>query len=360
MNKQEKMKALQKEADKVMEFLEDLEQRGNLESNKQARTLYKQNKAKLENIIDQLTEIQKEERGNNMEMKIEKRNNEFETELRALQTTNQGQAIIPENVEGTIVLKMEESSPVFARARKINSVSGSLKVAKETSGLIAGFVGEGADILEGSISFDEVKLEQKRVGAAISMSNQLLNDSAVNLEEYATNLLARRTAKAVEKSMLVGNGGDEFRGVINDADVEAVAVVGAVNIDNLLDLYLSVAPEFLQGAMFVMSREFFNQIAKLKDGNGHFYMQNGIVNGKLTYTLFGAEVTTTDVLPATTPVVFGNFEEAVSVLVKKQMNLTKVVTDTTNALRGSSLFVFDAYMDSCVTNPQAIAKMTVA
>lgn len=280
-------------------------------------------------------------------------------EVRALQTTTQGGAVIPENVEGTIVLKMEDTSPVFARARKFASVAGTLKIAKESALTSAGFVGEGNDVLDQQISFEEVKLTQKRVGAAISLSNQLINDSAVDIVSYSLDLLSRRTAKAVEKSILVGSAPEEFKGIINDPEIGNVEVSGAVGIDNLLDLYNAVHPQFLDTSAFIMQRNFFNQIAKLKDGNGHYYMQNGVINGKLTYTLFGAEVLVTDALPDATPVLFGSIEESYAIMIKQGFSLQHVTGDTTQALRGSQLLVLDGYMDGAVYNPQAIAKLTV-
>lgn len=281
-------------------------------------------------------------------------------EKRALNTTGDGGAVMPESVEGTIVLKMEETSPVFAAARKFNSVAGTLKIAKENVLTEAGFVGEGSNVMEGKISFDEVKLTQKRIGAAISLSNQLIHDSAVNVVDYAVNLLARRAGKAVEKSILVGSAEDEFKGIVNDIEIKSVEVTGAVTVDSLMDLYNSIHPEFLASASYIMSRTFFNQVAKLKDGSGHYYMQNGVVNGKLTYTLFGAQVIVTDALPAGTPALFGSVEQAYAVMVKKGFALQHVTGDTTQALRGSQLLVLDGYMDGTVYNPQAICKLTVA
>jgi len=316
---------------------------------------------KIENTLEERKmEDTKELEIRGLEQYLRKQEGE---EIRALQTTAQGGAVIPDNVEGTIILKMEESSPVFARARKFPSVAGTLKIAKETSGTVAGFVGEGADVLEGQISFDEVKLTQKRVGAAITLSNQLINDVAVPIVNYSVNLLARRAAKAVEKSILTGATADEFRGIVGDTEIVAVTT-STVTIDSLMDLYNSVHPEFLDGSSFIMQRSFFNQVAKLKDGNGHFYMQNGVVNGKLTYTLFGAEVIVTDALPydgaAGTPVLFGNVSEAYAVMIKKGFALQHVAGDTTQALRGSQLLVLDGYMDGATFNPQALAKLVVA
>lgn len=306
-----------------------------------------------------------EERGDtSMEMKIEKRTNDsFETELRNLNTTANGSALIPENVQGEIIKKMEEVSPAFSQARKLPSVAGSLKVAKESDSVTGGFFGEGEEILQESINFEHVELNQKRLGAAASLSNQLINDSAIDIVAYVNDLLGRRVAKTAENAIFNGDGVNEFTGIMEDTSVEAKQVSGAVTIDELVDLYTALHPSFLDGSAFYMSRSFFNQAVKLKDANGHFYMQNGIVNGKPTYTLFGQPVYVTEALADGTvvgevPVVFANLSEAYSIMVKKEMEIRQVV-DSANALRGTKLLVLDGYMDGAVVNPQAIVKLEV-
>lgn len=343
-----------------------------LESAISARGIDVIDEVQVPNEISEHSENKQTERGNQtmVKMKMEKRggNEDLEgflrdKEVRSLQMTGSGAAVIPENVADSIVLKMEEVSPVFAQARKLDSIAGRLSIAKENDSLSAGFVGEGNPLTEGGIGFEEVKLEQKRVGAAISLSNQLVNDAAVNLVDYSKNLLARRTVKAVEAAILSGQGGTEdFKGIIHDVDVEAVEVVGTtadVTLESLVDLYLAIHPDFMQGAAFTMNRSFFNELAKKKDNQGHFYVQNGIVNGKLTYTLFGMEINITDSLPAETPVVFGNIAEAYTVLIKKGFEMKHITADTTQAMRGSQLLVFDGYMDGAVHNPQAVAKLVL-
>ncbi|WP_338816804.1 phage major capsid protein [Bacillus subtilis] len=368
----EKRNALLDEADELLKNAE-----------KEVRSLSADEKSKFDELTagvtdlnNQITELESRQKdGEKNEKTMEERkvdNKEKELrgieqylrrqdgeEVRALQTTSQGGAIIPENVEGTIVLKMEETSPVFARATKFPSVAGTLKIAKESLNSVAGFVGEGEDVSELQISFDEVKLAQKRVGAAISLSNQLINDAAVNIVDYSLNLLGRRVGKAVEKSILVGAGDEEFSGIVNDTEVQKIPVSGSVAMDNLMDLYNSIHPEFLASSSFIMQRGFFNQVAKMKDSNGHYYMQNGVINGKLTYTLFGAEVIVTDQLPNETPAIFGSVQDAYAVLVKKGFALQHVTGDTTQAIRGSQLLVLDGYMDGAVYNPQAISVLKV-
>lgn len=292
--------------------------------------------------------------------KIETRKNELEEilkgESRSLQKTADGHTLVPQSVHQDIVHLMEEKSPIFALAKRYDSVSGNLKIAREDDSIEAGFVGEGDDIIESSFGFEYAELKQKRVGAAVTLTNQLINDSGINIEDYVKSLLARRVVKVVERSMLVGQEPEELNGIVHDENVKAISMDGVVTVDTLVDLYTSIHPEYLDDAAFIMEKGFFDQIAKLKDSNGHFYMQNGMVNGQLIRTLFGAPIHVTDSLPTTTPVIFGNYQEGVSMMIKQQSGLQEIV-DSKQALRGSKLLVFDMYMDSIVTNPQALVKL---
>lgn len=324
------------------------------------------------NLIEEIDvpsmEQLKNERGNHTMMKMEKRSNDIkafeqylrgDSESRALTTTSNGAALIPENVSGTIVKKMEEVSPAFAQARKIHSVYGSLKVPREDDGITGGFWEEGESILEEMLKFEEVKLEQKRLGAGMTVTNQLANDAGVDIVAYSQDLLSRRLSKTAEHAIFVGDGKKEFKGILSETDIATVEAAGVVDMSPLLDLYTSIHPDFISKSAFYMNRNLFNAIAKISDKNGHPFLQNGVVNGVITYTLFGAPVYVTQSLPDTTPAVFGDIAEAYTILVKKEMSILNVV-DTTNALRGSRLLVADAYMDGAVTNPQAIARLNVA
>lgn len=315
---------------------------------------------KIENMEERTME-QKDLEVRGLEQFLRKQNGE---EYRTLQQTTDGAAVVPENVEGSIVAKMEFTSPVFAKARKFPSVNGTLKIAKETALSTAGFVGEGTNVAELALALGDVTLTQKRVGAAISLSNQLIHDTAINIVTYATDLLSRRCAKAIEKSILLGTGvaGQEFNGIFGDTDIVKVdtATANTVVMDDLNGLYNALHPEYLDQAVFICSRAFYQMIAKFKDGNNHYFVQNGVVNGKLTKTLFGAEVIVSDAITSTQyPVIFGSVEDAYGIMVKQGFSLQHVTADTTQALRGSQLLVLDGYMDGAVFNSQAIVKLNV-
>ncbi|WP_431844777.1 phage major capsid protein [Niallia taxi] len=302
-----------------------------------------------------------------VEVRKETEIREFNDSFRDLQQTSGKEAVIPQTVADMIVEKLEETSPVFAHTRKIASASGSVKIPRETAVGVGMFVGEAQNLSEEAMSLGEVALNQKRAGAYIALTNQLINDAATNMAEYVTNLLAKRTFKAIEKSILRGTAAEEFRGIVPDATIGKFDLsLDATNeqlLDVLLDMVLNVHPEYLQKSQFIMSRPFYNRVAKLKDAAGHFYVQNGIVNGLPTYTLFGLEVVVTDSLEAggtigQTPVVLGSLVDGYAVMVKQGPKMT-MVQDTDHALRGSVGFLFDVYLDGAVYNPDAFTKLNV-
>ncbi|RLQ89951.1 phage major capsid protein [Falsibacillus albus] len=370
MGNKQKIEKLQKDIDELLSAIEMVRSvRGyNLTEDTEKRLQKESDRA--EKMINELERLQKqEERGNvkmAKEMKMEKRSvTGFETELRTLSTTANGTAVIPENVQNEIIKKMEEVSPAFKQARKLPSNNGSLKVAKENDAVSGGFFGEGEDILEEAINFTNVELKQKRLGAAASLSNQLINDSAVDIVSYVNDLLGRRVAKVAEQAIFKGDGANEFSGIMLETAVNETeySLATELDMDSFMDVYTSLHPTFLDGAAFYMSRSFFNKAVKLKDAMGHYYMQNAVVNGKPTYTLFNRPVFVTEALDAgdtvgQVPVVFANLGQAYSILVKQEMNLRQII-DGQQALRGSQLLVLDGYMDGAVTNHAAIAKLTV-
>lgn len=323
-----------------------------------------------ENIMEKL-EMNKEVEVRGMEQYLRGKDG---VERRALQeastlandvegTEGNGGITVPTNVYQEIIGKLGEDAPIFAAARKFGSVTGNLKVAREDNINDEGFIGETLDATKINPVLKSVTLTQKRVGAAIQLTNQLINDSGVDIVGYTQGRLTRSVAKAIERGILVGpKAGEEadntFRPIIGDANVVDVEMAGTViTVEDLLDIYGQLNPGYLNGAMWIVSRARFNEMLKLKDGDGTYLVFRGEVQGKPGYTLFGCPVHVSDVLKdqaAGKEIVFGNINEAYGMLVKKNMNLITVTSDTTQALAGGRLAVLDAYMDGAVINPAAV------
>lgn len=274
-----------------------------------------------------------------------------------------GGSLVSETVYSQIIPKLDNIAPVFAAAQKYPSVNGRLKVARETSAadLNAGFVGEGVDVNTLTSGFKSVVLDQKRVGGAIQLTNELIVDSAVDIVSYSTERLAKSLARVLEKSILLGSD-EGFRGVIADADVKTVDDV-EITVESMVDLYNGLHQMYRSQAIWVVSQEAYDVIAKLKDGDGRYLILNNAVMSNqdvFGQTFLGRPIFVSDALKdADKQIVFGAFE-GYGLMIKKGMNLTHVTQDSRQALAGGHLIVLDAHMDGAVTNPDMFITAGIA
>src|SRR5574344_726661 len=104
-------------------------------------------------------------------------------------------------------------------------------------------------------------------------------------------LLRLSVVRAIQRGILLGaKDGEEtdqtFRPILGDADVENIAFKGeGPGVEDILTLYSSLNPGYLDGSLFIMSRRVFNHILKLKDGDGTYLVFRDIVKGKPGYTV---------------------------------------------------------------------------
>lgn len=281
-----------------------------------------------------------------------------------------GGVLVPTTVADTIVEKLQETSPVFALSNKIGSVTGNLRVVRESDTSDDGFVGELEEVKAQTPSLKYVELTQKRVGASMQLSNMMINDGAPDIVSYAVGRLGRSLAKAIERAVLVGAKAPEaasktFRPVVAaDNGVQVVQLAGATpTLDELIELTASINPAYLDRAVFVVSREVFNALSKMKDDdNEHLIfkpqMQNtvaGAVAVRPGFSFQGIPVFVSDQLNgnADGQIVLGNFSAGYTIMTKQGLRLTHVTADTQQALAGGHLVVLDGYMDGAVTNPDA-------
>lgn len=275
-------------------------------------------------------------------------------------TAEENAGVIPVSIADQIIEQVESISNVFQQAQKFNSAAGELRVPRDSSRDQAGFVGENEEIPSLRAKFDYAKLTQRRVGGAITLTKQLINDTSFDIVGFSVNKLARQVGLAVEKASLKGESeNDQFEGILSPKtleleDLEKVSIPKAVTYDDLINIYNSIQPYFLDGSQWIMSRALFNEIVKLEDGNGHKYVQGGVVNGRLQQLLLGLPVVVSDQLTKEDGIIFGKVSDAYGIMVKDGFELQYVTGDTQQATNGTELLVFDGYMDGTVINPQAI------
>lgn len=278
-------------------------------------------------------------------------------ECRDLNTSNAG-AVIPNSISEEIVEKLDETAPLFGRVVKLTPVNGNLEILRETNIGTAGFFGEADDLDISDFEFEKVKLEQRRAGTVVQLTQKLVNDSGIDIVDYANNILVRRLAKTLDKAMILGTvEREEFEGLVNaPEECEVQPLDGEVAIDDYMNCLNAMHPLLQEKAIWVMSRAEFNKLALMKDKLGNYYLTRDIVDGKPQYRLFGCEVCVSDDMTEVEGVqaYLVNVEEAFGGIIKKDMELKHINADTKNALRGSVTMILDIYADVKIKNEEAI------
>lgn len=276
-------------------------------------------------------------------------------------TTGTGAITVPTSLSNVIVEKLVEEAALFGRAKSFTPVSGTLEVLREKNIGDATFIGEMEDASMSDFTFDKVTLEQRRAATAIELSQQLVNDSGIDVVNYAVGVMTRRLARKLDETVLNGDKTKkQFEGILTSTVAEVVGTheAGKISLDNLLDMTLAVHPDHLAGSVFVMGRPAFNQVAKLKDAQGNYHVVKDVVNGKPVYKIFGHEILIQDKMPSAAAgsitVVFINFAEAYATMIKKGAQMKRISDDTKQALRGSHMLILDMYCDGKILNEDAI------
>jgi len=276
-----------------------------------------------------------------------------------------GSLTVPTTLSNMIVEKLFEAAPIFSRTRNFTPVNGYLEVLREQSIGTAGFVGEMTSINPNDFAMDKIRLDQKRVGTAIELSQHLVNDSGIDIVGYATKLLTKRLGLTLDRNVLNGKVATEFEGILGSVSPQDITTAGvaSISIDDLLETFNNMHPSLVDGSVWVMNRQTFNVIAKLKDGMGHYWLVRDNAETGVTYKLFGQSVLICDAMPdlitGNRAVALVNFDEGYVTMTKQGLSLQHISGDTTQSLRGSHLLLLDGYMDGKILNPDAIKFLKI-
>ena len=120
-------------------------------------------------------------------------------------TDSEGGYLVPDEFETTLVEGLEEENIFRKLAHVINTSSGDRKISVVASKGSASWVDEEGTITESDDAFNQVSIGAYKLGTLIKVSNELLNDSVFNLEQYIAKEFARRIGakKRMHSSMVM-------------------------------------------------------------------------------------------------------------------------------------------------------------
>ena len=176
--------------------------------------------------------------------------------------TAKGGYTIPEVLE-TEILRIVEDQYGIARQEMRYMKLSSNEVKLTTGGAISTYwTGEGAKKTSDQATFGIATLALKKLASIVPLTDELLEDSAIDLTAYVADLFAESIAKQEDLAFFNGDG-TVFTGVFQDTNTESIT--GALTSDNLIDLQNEV-PASAENKWF-MHRSVASKIKQLKTGS---------------------------------------------------------------------------------------------
>lgn len=142
---------------------------------------------------------------------------------------------------------------------------------------IANWIDEGGSYGDSDDVFGQEQIDAHKVGIIVKVSEELLNDSAFDLESYFIDEFVRRIGSKEEEAFLIGDGVKKPTGILHStggADVGVTAVSAtAITADEIIDLYYSLKAPYRKDAIWIINDSTIREVRKLKDNNGQFLWQ---------------------------------------------------------------------------------------
>lgn len=142
-----------------------------------------------------------------------RRKNYFDVD-NALQigTDSEGGYLVPDEFESRLVEALEEENFFRSIATVIQTSSGDRKIPVGGKQGEAAWIDEEGAFTESDDTFSQVSIGAYKVGTMIKVSDELLNDSAFNLEAYISKEFGRRIGSKEEEAFLLGTEPESPRG----------------------------------------------------------------------------------------------------------------------------------------------------
>jgi len=194
-------------------------------------------------------------------------------------------------------------------------------------------------------SFSVITQTLKKLAAIVPMTEEILEDSAIDIVQLLGQLFAEAVSKEEDIQFFAGTG-TPWTGILNNANVNLVTQasgdVNQLTADDLLDMIDATPTGALTGAKFYMHRSILSIIRKLKGSDGQYIYQNP--GQGLPATIWNYPVETSDAFPAVGDVttgdqyiLFGNLKQGAVFGDKQQLRVKMLDQATVTDEDGSTV-----------------------
>lgn len=281
--------------------------------------------------------------------------------------TTAGYLVPPPEFEADIIKNVVEISDVRGLARVTQISGNSILLPRRTGTFAAQWTAEQGTRSETTgLAYGQREIPAQEMYALVDMSNQLIEDSAFNMDEELQGEFAEQFAYAEGTAFVSGSGVGKPEGFTVNADVLANSVTtttaaasGAITADDLIAVTHDIKDPYHANATWGMNRATLKFVRQLKDNNNQYLWAPGGFSGALSYdiapTILGRPYKTMQAMPdlgsLTFPVVYADFKRFYRIVDRVEMALLR--DEYTQATNGNIRFLCRKRVGGQVVLPEA-------
>lgn len=206
-----------------------------------------------------------------------------EMRAQSVGTTTAGGYTVPEGFEAQIIESMVAFGGIANVANVLNTATGNDLpfITNDDTGNSGALLAENTQDSEQDLTLGQITLgAYKYTSKIIRVSNELIQDNAVNLESYIAKKFGERLGRITSAHYATGTGTAQPNGLMTAATVgKTAASATALTYDELLDLKHSVDPAYRGNARWAFNDSTFKAIKQLKDSQNRPLWMPDYVNG---------------------------------------------------------------------------------
>lgn len=143
-------------------------------------------------------------------------------ESRAAQTTTTAAGIVPNDFRPDLFVGPLRNSLVMRTlgARILTGLVGNVVVPRQKTSHVAQWIAEGESLTDTGMTFDNMTLQPRHVGAMTELSRQLIQQSSPQIEQIVRDDMSAVIAEAFDTAMLTGDGIKQPLGLLNTVGIQ--------------------------------------------------------------------------------------------------------------------------------------------
>lgn len=216
-----------------------------------------------------------------------------------------GGYLVPEEYDNRLIKVLNDENIMRKLGHKITT-SGDHKINIASTEPAAAWIEEGGALQFSDAQFSQILLDAHKLHVAIKVTEELLYDSAFNLENYIIDEFGKALSNAEEDAFLNGTGVGQPLGLFATTGGGTVyKTVTKLTADDIMNLVYALKRPYRKNSAFIMNDQTIATIRTFKDNNGAYMWQPSYQAGEPD-KLLGYPVYTSPFAP-TDAIAFGDY-----------------------------------------------------